>query len=281
MPFSTRVKGPPGLEPTASMAVIVCSGVLPPSRARPESSTRLAISLACSGSPASRRTSIATCLAGSPVVARRLAMVATSFVSSSVRAGGGARGVRRRRRSVLRAARAAVRWERAWRHRLRAGQRQIGPPVSQSMQRTLSPSRLKPCRSGIGLSGGPEVALVAVAGLPAFDEQDARGGRLAVAAQVGRLVAGLDDGRDRVLEGPGGLGEEADLGLGVEAFEFGDQFLDGHCASRRWSWLVRAGGSASGVSRLEPGARSGVRSSKSWPSCRPTWLRRASRSFHW
>src|SRR5918995_3230697 len=269
MPFSTRVKGPPGLEPKASMAVIVCSGVLPPSRARPESSTRLAISLACSGSAASRRTSIATCLAGSPVVARRLAMVATSFVSSSVRAGGGARRVRRRWRSVVGAARAAFRWARAWRRRLRSGQRQIGPPVSQSMQRTLSPSRLKPCRSGIGHSGGPEVPLVAVAGLPAFDEQDAWGGRLAVAAQVGRLVAGLDDGRERVLEGPGGLGEEADLGLGVEAFEFIDEFLNGHCASRRWSWLVRAGGSASGVSRLESGAGGGVRASKSSPSCRP------------
>jgi hypothetical protein len=32
-----RVKGQPGLEPTASMAVIVCSGVLPASRVRPDS----------------------------------------------------------------------------------------------------------------------------------------------------------------------------------------------------------------------------------------------------
>src|SRR6266540_5407428 len=219
MPLSTRVKGPPGLEPTASMAEIVASGVLPlRPELRPDSSTRLAISFACSGSPAWRSTSIATCFAGSPFLVVCLAIVVASF-SSWVAVGGAARRTRCCRRF------AALPWARgrcllAWRRRLRSGQRQSGPAASQSMQRTVSPSRLKPCRSGIAVPGRGEQPLVAVAGLAALDEQDAGGGRLPVAAQIVGLVGCLDDGGDRVLEWPGGLGQEADLGRGVAAFEF-------------------------------------------------------------
>src|SRR5690348_1705445 len=80
------------------MALIVASGVLPLSPAqRPEASRRLAISLACSGCPALRRTSIATCLADSPFFA--VAMVA-SF-SSLLVVVGAVRSDRCRRRSVL------------------------------------------------------------------------------------------------------------------------------------------------------------------------------------
>src|SRR6266511_3068574 len=279
VPLSTRLNGPPGLEPTASMAEIVASGVLPlRPELRPDSSTRLAISFACSGSPASRSRSIATCFAGSPFVVVCLAIVLASF-SSWVPVGGAARRTRCRRRSA--ALRARGRCLLAWRRCLRSGQRPSGPPASQSMQRTVSPSRLKPWRSGIALSARLEQPLVAVAGLPALDEQDAGRGRLPVAAQIRGLVGCLDDGGDRVLERPGRLRQEADLSLRIAALEFAYQFLDGHCSSLRGCWLAVAGGRASRVSLGAGTGRSALGLAKSWPSCCPTWLRRASRSFHW
>src|SRR6266511_3715808 len=262
------------------MAEIVASGVLAlRPELRPDSKTRLAISFARSGSPAWRSTSIATCFAGSPFVVVCLAIVVASF-SSWVPVGGAARRSRCRRRSAA-LLRARGRCLLAWRRRLRSGQRQSGPPASQSMQRTFSPSRLKPWRSGIAVSDRPEQPLVAVAGLAALDEQDAGRGRLPVAAQIVGLVGGLDDGRDRVLERPGGLRQEAHLRLGIAALEFVDQFLDGHCSSLRGCWLAVAGGRASRVSLGAGTGRSALGLAKSWPSCCPTWLRRASRSFHW
>src|SRR5689334_13548812 len=67
MPLSTRLKGPPGLAPVASRAATLASGVLPLRlRQRPEASTRVAISLACRGWPAWRRTSRVTSRADSP-----------------------------------------------------------------------------------------------------------------------------------------------------------------------------------------------------------------------
>src|SRR5438270_11559729 len=67
MPLSTRLNGPPGLEPVASRAATLASGVLPLRlRQRPEASTRVATSLACRGSPAWRRTSRVTSRADSP-----------------------------------------------------------------------------------------------------------------------------------------------------------------------------------------------------------------------
>src|SRR5207237_25843 len=145
-----RANGPPGLEPTASMALIVASGVLPLSPAqRPESMTRLAISRACSGWPAVRRTSIATCLAESPLPVAVVVMVA-SF--SSLLVGVGAVGGDRcRRRSGLTAL-GAWPWLRPWRARLCSGHCPSGPPVGQSMQRTVSPRWLKPYWSGIARS---------------------------------------------------------------------------------------------------------------------------------
>src|SRR5919206_2560887 len=75
MPLSTRLNGPPGFDPTASRAATLASGVLPLRlRQRPEASTRFAISLACRGSPAWRRTSRVTSRADSPF-AFRLAIV--------------------------------------------------------------------------------------------------------------------------------------------------------------------------------------------------------------
>src|ERR671936_562139 len=78
MPLSTRLKGPPGLDPTASRAAMLASGVLPLRlRQRPEASTRLATSLLCRGSPAWRRRSRVTSRADSPF-AFGLAMVPPS-----------------------------------------------------------------------------------------------------------------------------------------------------------------------------------------------------------
>src|SRR6266540_1090641 len=230
------------------MAEIVASGVLPlRPELRPDSSTRLAISFACSGSPAWRSTSIATCFAGSPLVVVCFAIVMASF-SLWVPVGGAARRSRCRRRSAI-LLRVRVRCPLAWRRRLRSGQRQSGPPASQSMQRTFWPSRLKPWRSGIAVSGRLEQPLVAVAGLATLDEQDAGRGRLPVAAQIRWLVGRLDDGGDRVLERPGGLRQEADLRLAVATFEFVAQFLGGHCSSLRGCWLAVAGGKAPCLAR--------------------------------
>src|SRR6266508_993437 len=138
------------------MALIVASGVLPLRLVyRPEASTRLAISFACSGSPALRSTSIATCLAGSPLPdCGVVAMVMASF-SSLGSVGGAARRIRCRRSSAtLRSG--TGRWLRAWRCRFGSGHCQIGPPVGQSMQRTLSPRWSKPYWSGIVARSGRE-----------------------------------------------------------------------------------------------------------------------------
>src|SRR5919201_6333679 len=66
MALSTRLNEPPDFDPTASMAATVASGVLPfRPELRPDSITRFVISFVCSGSPADRSTSIATCFADS------------------------------------------------------------------------------------------------------------------------------------------------------------------------------------------------------------------------
>jgi hypothetical protein len=63
---------------------------------------------------------------------------------------------------------------------------------------------------------------------PAGPRRAARGGRASrVATQIVGPVARLDDGRDRVLERPGRLCQEADLGLAVAALQLVDQFLHG------------------------------------------------------
>src|SRR5207244_4462680 len=92
------------------------------------------------------------------------------------------------------------------------------------------------CASLTGYQSPPtdsNARLVPVAGLAALDEQHAVSRRLPAAAQIVGLVARLDDSDDRVLEWPRGLRQEAHLGVAVEGFEFGDQFLHGHCASVR------------------------------------------------
>src|SRR6476620_9827894 len=102
-----RVKGPAGLAPTASIAAIVAAGVLPlrPVQ-RPEAITRLAISFAGRGSPAVRRTSIATCFADSPLLAGPrvlgvlVAMVVAPLVSSLWLGEAGARRLVRLRSSA-------------------------------------------------------------------------------------------------------------------------------------------------------------------------------------
>lgn len=64
---ATRLNAPPSFDPTASIAATVASGVLPfRPELRPDSITRFVISFVCSGSRASRSTSMATCLADSP-----------------------------------------------------------------------------------------------------------------------------------------------------------------------------------------------------------------------